>query len=754
MQIPDTIIQIHETVQQDTLDYRHQVARFLKGQVSPVAFKAYRVPMGIYEQRESGHYMVRVRLGAGLITPDQLAHVAGLSRQYGNGTLHLTTREDIQLHDLAIEDTPAVLEALLKVGLSTRGGGGNTVRNVAVGPYAGVGPEEVFDVTPHAIALSEYLLQDRSSFSLPRKFKIALSGTSQDDAFASVTDLGFFARIQDGTRGFEVYAAGGMGSSPRIGIKIESFVPETDIFVVAEAAKRLFESHGDRSNKHKARLRYVLARLGHDLFVQTYLEEKQRVLQEGLRGDTPSLRQIMAVPEPLDTSASCPHTQLDVRMEKTAGYYTVRLALPLGDISAEDACRIAECAASLGLRFLRATQSQDLLLLSVPQTHLPQIDAMVQGLSVALQNDMPPMVACAGASTCKLGLCRSRGLAAAIADALQWKIWGSDQALPVIRISGCPNACAQHQIADIGFQGHARRVNGRLMPFYNIFVGARLEQGHTELGHRIGALPAKRVPAFMQEVYEQGVSTIDAFKDCAARHAGLEAGQIPDDYYVDYDACRPFSLAGLGAGECSAGVMDIVNADLQQAQEALTSDHGDTADSLARAVLAAARALLVLFGVEAKSCEDVVQGFKTHLVAPGWVDPQSQDLVQQAATGGLKGDAGSRDSAASLVTRIVALHGSLDGQLNFTLAPVAEPVEVSQGTVPGVVDLRGVACPMNFVKAKLALERVEVGCEVELLLDLGEARKNVSESLKQQGQQVLKINELKDCISLIVKREK
>ncbi len=265
------IIQIHDTVISDTLGYKHEVARFLQGQISAAAFKAYRVPMGVYEQRESGRYMVRVRCGAGLITADQLSHVAQLGQKYGNGSLHVTTRQDIQIHEVSIEDTVSIIESLLDVGLSSRGGGGNTVRNVSVSPYAGVCPDEVFDVTPHAIAITEYLLQDRSSFTLPRKYKIALSGSSHDDAFASITDLGFFAKIQDGVRGFEVYAAGGMGANPRVGLKIESFVPETEIFVVAEAIKQVFEAHGDRSNRNKARLRYVLSRLGDDGFVQTYL---------------------------------------------------------------------------------------------------------------------------------------------------------------------------------------------------------------------------------------------------------------------------------------------------------------------------------------------------------------------------------------------------------------------------------------------------------------------------------------------------
>ncbi len=537
------IIQIHDTVVSDTLDYKHEVARFLQGQIKPEVFKAYRVPMGIYEQRESEKYMVRVRCGAGLITPDQLSHMAQLSQEYGNGTLHVTTRQDIQIHEVSIEDTVSVMESLLEVGLSARGGGGNTVRNVSVSPYAGVCPDEVFDVTPHAIAVTEYLLQDRSSFALPRKYKIALSGSSHDDAFASITDLGFFAKIQDGVRGFEVYAAGGMGANPRLGIKIESFVPEAEIFVVAEAIKQVFEAHGDRSNRKKARLRYVLARLGDDLFIQTYLEQKQSVLKEGLRGDIPSVRQILTPPEPLDTLASLPaDTHLDVRPEKTAGYVTVRLSLPLGDISAEEARVIAECAESLGIEYLRTTQSQDLLLLSVPQTHLSKVDAVMKGLSVSGKNKLPTMVACAGASTCRLGVCRSRGLASAMADALKWKIWGKDQALPVIRISGCPNACGQHQVADIGFQGHARRVNGRLMPYYNVFAGANLQRGQAELGHRIGALPAKRVPDFMESVAAQGLYTPDALTACLQTFKDLDEASVPEDYFMDFDAQDAFSL--------------------------------------------------------------------------------------------------------------------------------------------------------------------------------------------------------------------
>jgi len=237
--LAESILRIPESVKGDTRSYRSKVKKFLDGQTSPVAFRAYRVPMGVYEQRKAGRFMVRIRIGAGLVLPFQLERIAELSKRYGNGILHVTTRQDIQIHEVKIEDTPDVLEGLLEVGLSSRGGGGNTVRNVSVCPEAGVCPKEEFDVAPYAIGAAEYLLQDKSSFNLPRKYKIAFSGCSDDCAFASVADLGFFAHVKDGIKGFAVYAAGGLGSNPAVSVKIEDFIKADEVFEAAEASFEL-----------------------------------------------------------------------------------------------------------------------------------------------------------------------------------------------------------------------------------------------------------------------------------------------------------------------------------------------------------------------------------------------------------------------------------------------------------------------------------------------------------------------------------
>jgi sulfite reductase (ferredoxin) len=290
--ISKAVLEIPENIRRDTLNYRQRVDKLLRAETSPSQFKAYRVPMGIYEQRVSGKYMIRIRIPAGIALPHQLERIAELSKNYGSGVIHVTTRQDLQIHDVAVEHTPEILEKLLEVGLSPRGGGGNTVRNVTVCPRSGVCPEESFDVAPYAVALSEYLLQNDSAFNLPRKFKVAFSGCSKDCAFASVADVGFFAHMRDGEEGFSVYAGGGLGSSSRTAIIIEDFIPAQRMFQFTEAVKRLFDIHGDRTNKHRARLRYVLMRFGQKEFVKHYQAERNRIEREGLSDPVPAIREI------------------------------------------------------------------------------------------------------------------------------------------------------------------------------------------------------------------------------------------------------------------------------------------------------------------------------------------------------------------------------------------------------------------------------------------------------------------------------
>ncbi len=749
-----------EKVERDTLAYRSQVETFLKGGLSSVAFRAYRVPMGIYEQRRSGTYMVRIRLGAGRASAAQLRRIAQLSQKHGNGVVHVTTRQDMQIHDVKIEETPDVLESLLEVGLSSRGGGGNTVRNVTACPRSGICPHETFDVTPHALALAQYLLQSDSSYNLPRKYKIAFSGCGQDCARAGVADLGFFAHRRNGMKGFAVYAGGGLGSDPAVAAEIDDFVEEHEIFEVAEAVKRLFDEYGDRANKHKARLRHVLARFGREEFVRLYRKERERIRRQGLEGETPGIAE---VPEsPAGKVKRTERSKQDVLPEKNKGLYTVRFVLPLGDIPADDLMQVAQVAETYGTGVVRATQQQDLLIPSVLKAKLGAVRKELQHLRIGASADgLPKMVACTGASTCKLGLCLSRGLAQAIADTLAGQSGLGADGL-TIRISGCPNSCGQHLLGDLGFQGHAQRVNGRLMPCYDVLAGAKMGEGSTRLAEPLGTLPAKRIPEFVAEALQAGVPAGERLRELVQKYTELPAEAIPEDYYRDWGSEAPFSLAGRGPGECGAGVMDVIRVDVDEAGQALKRAAASTTDrerdeSVYRALLASTRALLVLFGSEPRTDRETFEAFRTHLVEPGWVEPATGRLLEEAVDwrmGGRPTLADRQTHVHTLMERVKELFLSLDANLKFRLAPV-RPVERAPASEAPIhtVNLRGVPCPLNFVKAKLAIEKADVGDILELEIDDGEPIQNLPVSLGRQGQEILATTKHENYFSLRVRRK-
>jgi sulfite reductase (ferredoxin) len=732
------MLRIPESVKEDTIGYRSRVRKFLDGQTSPIAFRAYRVPMGVYEQRAAGKHMVRIRIGAGLVLPFQLRRIAELGKTYGNGIAHVTTRQDIQIHEVNIEDTPDVLEGLLEVGLSPRGGGGNTVRNVTACPQAGVCPKEEFDVAPYAIATAEYLLQDRSSFNLPRKYKIVFSGCSEDCAFASVADLGFFAHSRNGVKGFAVYAAGGLGSNPAVAVKIEDFTEAEEVFVVAEAIKRLFDKHGDRTNKHKARLRYVLARVSVEEFIKLYQEERDTLRTDGLPYAAPEIR---------DIASAYPVPEAPV---------TVRLWLKNGDIPADDLNKVGQIAAKYGQGLVRTTQLQNLLITAVAQEDIDRVNSELKSLSIdVFRNASPEIVACAGASTCKLGLCLSRGLA----DAISEKLIKNNVQRPetTIRISGCPNSCGHHYIAGIGFQGRAKRVNGRLMPCYDVLAGAKTVEGDAHLAETIGTVPAKRIPDLLVEASSNGTVEKELLKRLTAKYGDIRVESLPDDYYYDYGSDEPFSLAGRGPGECGAGGMDVIKLDIDEAKDAIKSAPAGS-QNVYEAIVAAARALLVAFGLEPKKEREIFAAFSRHLIEPGWVRPQTRQLLNEAIDWRM-GEKKSLDDlmlqAEDLVKRVEELFLSLDANLNFKTEPAAQKANVEgSGTKNHSVDLRGVACPLNFVKAKLELEKLEVGDILEVLLDEGEPVRNAPASFAEQGQEIVEVKNLGDHFCVKVRRKK
>ncbi|MDR2678556.1 MAG: nitrite/sulfite reductase, partial [Zoogloeaceae bacterium] len=586
--------------------FRRQHADFLAGRLDTLVFKTLRVPFGIYEQRTPNTYMVRVKLAGGLITPAQLAALADLSETHANGKLHVTTRGGVQLHYVKPEDFPSVVEGLHRMGLTGRGGGGNTVRNVTADPYAGIAPDEVFDVTPHALVMTEKMLAQPDSYALPRKFKITFSGSAADRGGATFSDVGFIARLQDGQRGFRVYVAGGMGAHSRLGQPFLDFLPEAEICLLAQAIKEVFDARGNRRNKHAARLRFLVEELGVKTF-RALVEEKIAALRA--QGGWEVELDAGFSPAPLadipkdPTDDWTPEARLwfsrFATPQKQPGYYALKIPLQLGDLAAAHARALAEAlqaATPHAKNTLRFAGDQNLYLRHLSAPVLRTLYPVLRELSPLTRHPalLGDVVVCTGAATCQLGITVPRGAQLALEKTLTASGLDLDAAQGLkIHLSGCPNSCGKHEIADLGFFGKAARKDGQLYPAYNVFVGARIGDGITRFARKAGEVAAFHLPAFVREVIARWLAEksrharfadwMDAGGDTVITALASRFEAVPnfdDDKnpYFDFQAREIFSLKGRGAGECSAGMYDLIEADKKALNAALKA--ADTPENL------------------------------------------------------------------------------------------------------------------------------------------------------------------------------
>lgn len=760
------IYNIPEMLEQDLDKLRDMVQQVKDGTLSPERFRAFRVPQGVYEQREVGIFMLRVRCAAGAVLPHQMRTLADVSEQYGNGILHATTRQDIQIHRVLLDNIHSALVALYKAGLSTKGGGGNTVRNITACHHSGVCPDEIFDVAPYAVALTDFLLPDPNSFQLPRKYKIAFSGCSKDCAAATVNDLGLIAKRRDGVDGFAVYVAGGMGTKSRVASLLEEFVPAGGVHLVVEAIKRLFDKRGNRKNKHKARLRFLIEEVGFDEFRELYRKELDELRSASLPPLEPHL---LPCREPAPAKGVVTNSFPDgfekwrkrnVLPQKQEDYFVVEIPLFLGDVEANTMRALADIVASCGEGVLRTTQTQNLAIRWVSEGELPDLYAELGkiGLAKAEPFVLRNLVACAGASTCKLGICLSRGLAKAAARELSRSGIDLEELGDLkINISGCPNSCGRHPIAHIGLFGAARRIKEKLVPHYTVQLGGHVEEGKTKLARGKTTIAAKVVPALLKHLlraYEKAPDRSDfgefleaegmrKVEDFVSRCEEIPSFEEDKNFYFDWDAEEVFSLAGRGPGECGAGVFDLIEVDIASAYEALRKG-----DYYAAAALAS-RALLVTRGEQADDDLSAFTLFKKHFVDQNIVSAEFKDLIDKGIECGSVPDpessfAATPDSVAALVDTVATLYENMDASLRFTSEDepgegqtnVRAPDEAVTADVSH--DFRGVVCPLNYVKTKLALEQMNADQVLSVLLD-EEGARNVSASASDDGHEVLSV---------------
>ncbi len=577
--------------------------------------------------------MQRIKIPFGGLNPDQMDVLADLAEEYSDSVLHVTTRQDFQLHYVHIDDTPTIMRRLAAAGITTREACGNSVRNVTACPLAGVCHDEAFDVTPYAKASAKFLLGHPDTQGLGRKFKLAFSGC-KDKACALVNlhDMGCIAvkRVENGQekRGFELYVGGGLGAVPHQAKLFDAFLPEEDLLPIAQAIARVFARLGEKKNRAAARLKFLVAKLGIEEFKRLVLEER-KILPEDSRWKTYLADVENYEEKPRKEPAFLNGHErpkgfiewysTNVYGQRQPGYSVATVTLPMGDLSSWQMRELAEIARRFSGDSVRTTVEQNIVLRWIREADLPDLYRELSriGLGDPGAGTIVDVVACPGTDTCKLGIASSRGLGAEIRDRLSEKFFSLDEAVKNlhIKISGCFNSCGQHHVADIGFYGTSRNISNRKVPHFQVVLGGNWNNNAGAYGLAIASVPSKRIPDVVERITERyvreraGTETFQEFikrigkqslRTMLEEFTSVPAYEADRSFYSDWGDPREFTIGDLGMGECAGEVVSIAQFDLAAAERLvfesqlrLEQEEYDQADALAyRAMLQAALALV------------------------------------------------------------------------------------------------------------------------------------------------------------------
>ncbi|HEY6561341.1 MAG TPA: PaREP1 family protein [Polyangiaceae bacterium] len=601
--------------------------------------------------------MMRIKIPFGKLSAEQLDAMSDLAEEYSDSILHVTTRQDIQLHFVHIEDTPDLMRRLAAVGITTREACGNSVRNVTACPYAGVCNTQSFDVTPYANAITFFLLGHDDTQDFGRKFKIAFSGCKTEACgLTNFHDLGLIAATReiDGKvqRGFEFYVGGGLGAVPQNARLIEEFCPEEELLPLAQAVCRVFGRLGEKENRSRARIKFLVKKLGDDEFRRLVREERAKLrpdprwtafLGDLHTTDEKPLREPSALPGAAALGAEYEAwLKSNVEQQAQDGYYIVTVTLPLGDMTSQQGRRVADLARRFTGDALRATVDQNLLFRWVSGRDVPELyqELRALGLAEAGADSITDVTACPGTDTCKLGISSSRGLAGELRKRLQLAAPAlSPEATALhIKCSGCFNSCGQHHVADIGFLGVSRNVNGRRVPHFQLVVGGQWLNNAGSYGLAIGAIPSKNVPVAVERLttkYEQEKQTGETFQAFVNRIGKKQVRALVEDltqvpsyaedssYYSDWGDPREYTIGDQGVGECAGEVVPFVQMGLAASEREvfeaqLLLDQGDVSNAAQRAytaMLQAARALTREKNANlSEEPDEIVREFRAHMV--------------------------------------------------------------------------------------------------------------------------------------------
>ena len=649
--------------------FEAELRRFQNGQMPEKVFLEFRLRHGVYGQRQAGVQMQRIKIPMGMLSTAQMQALADLSEDYADGISHITTRQDIQFHYVDINDTPNMFRRLAEVGITTKEACGNVVRNVTACPYSGVCCDETFDVTPYAKGMAYFLLRHPDAQNFGRKFKIAFSGCAQHHCgLAMMHDIGAIAAERNGKRGFAVYLGGGLGAIPHQAKLYSDFVPVEEMLPMAQAVARVFARLGEKKNRAKARMKFLVAKLGMDEFAKLIREERERLPHdprwtEYMAEAEQFVEKPLKPPSELKTSAASPEFEKwmrsSVRPQRQAGYSMVTIFLPLGDIAAWQLRNLATICRKYVKDTVRTTVDQNLLIRWMSNADLPAFYEDLKSLDLALPgaHGMANVTACPGTDSCKLGIASSRGLAAVLHEKFQNGMDGYGQRDDLkIKISGCFNACGQHHIADIGFFGSSRRVGQHVAPIFQVVLGGTTKNNAASFGLSMGKVSPQDVPVVVQKLTDlytrdrQGSETFAEFTQRVGKGRIKQEidpfDKLPDfserpDYYRDSRQSWDYFMS-TGVGECAGEVVSQAEFFLEDADRLLfaASLHlesnrlEEAAATACDAMTKAADGILSTKGLLRSDNYNAVAEFRKHFAEPGEFLPMVAEYFFRAAEEG------------------------------------------------------------------------------------------------------------------------
>ncbi|WP_316794143.1 nitrite reductase [Pedobacter frigoris] len=636
-------------VEKDIIDLERKIRAFREGKIHDEKFRSLRLARGIYGQRQPGVQMIRIKLPFGKVTFKQILRISDVSDKYASRNLHLTTRQDIQIHYVSLDRTPELWEELEQDDVTIREACGNTVRNVTSSPDAGINPIEPFDVSPYAHAFFLYFLRNPICQEMGRKIKFSFSSDERDTAFSYIHDLGFIPKINEqGERGFKVLLGGGLGAQPFLANLVHEFLHEDQIIPYAEAMLRVFDRYGERTNRNKARLKYLVQKLG--------LEEVLRLIEEERIANKVQSFKIDrdAVPQP-EAPALIDYPVLDVVEtldykhwratnivpQKQEGFFSVYIKVTKGDIPTDQARKLVAAISPYVADEIRVTQNQGLMLKFAREEALPGLYVALKELGFAKPgfDSVADVTTCPGTDTCNLGISNSMSLSVALEELVYEEypelVYEKDIK---IKISGCMNSCGQHGLAHIGFHGSSLKANGKVVPAVQVMLGGgTIGDGEGRVAERVIKAPSKRATDVLRTVLNdyagnsQSEESFHAYYDRQGKDYFYQLLKpladlttLKDEEYVDWGHEETFVTA-IGVGECAGVVIDLVSTLLLEAIEKLewanASYEGkawsDAIYHTYAVYVSAAKALLLDKGVNSSTQIGVIREFDTHYVQTG-----------------------------------------------------------------------------------------------------------------------------------------